>query len=180
MDLLSNSFNLHQVVAEPTRFSGNGKESLLDLILVTDYSLLQSSFVLPCVGNSDHNAVGCVLKYKNNVHAFKRVRKVYWCTSLADIDKASSLIDNVDWVDIMNLDNMDDVWNAWRTKFMDIMTECVPRKSILICPSLPWINASLIRKIRKRNKYYKRSSKCVNNDYYLVKYREMKLKHLLK
>lgn len=166
--MLINSFNLHQVVTEPTRFSASGKGSLLDLILVTDS--IESSFVLPCIGNSDHAAVDCVLRFQGNVCAVKRV---CWCTSHADIDRASSLINSIDWADIMNSDSIDDVWNAWKAKFLHIMVECVPKKSIVISPSLPWLNVGLVRKMCKRNKYYRRSKR-LNSVYYLDKYQSLR------
>ena len=52
---IMNSFDLTQVVSSPTHVSHNGKETLIDLALISSSSKLKECSVIPPLGNSDHD-----------------------------------------------------------------------------------------------------------------------------
>ena len=48
------SFSFEQVVTEPTHTSPLGNSSLIDLVMISNPSLLSSCTVIPPLGSSDH------------------------------------------------------------------------------------------------------------------------------
>lgn len=73
------SFNLHQIVTDPTHFSIGENGSLLDFILTADPDLLVSHSVLPCIQNSDHISIFCSIKFNPSTlscHNFVKERKL--------------------------------------------------------------------------------------------------------
>ena len=52
---LINSFSLIQVVPEPTHTSPSGSTSLIDLVMISNLSMLSSCIVTSPLGSSDHN-----------------------------------------------------------------------------------------------------------------------------
>ena len=146
------------------------------LILVSDVFLIESQSVLPCIGNTDHNTVQCVLSINTiSKQNFKRVRKSVWCLSEGDFDKAASRIDDFDWNTILEMNDINTVWEAFKSNFLGIMTNCVPQKTILTRPSVPWLNVALVKRIRKRNYYYRRSQH-LNSEYYWRRYKSLRNK----
>ena len=103
---------------------------------------------------------------------FARVHKSVWCFSDGDFDAAASLIDEHDW-DFLKTADIDAAWSAFKSTFLEIMSKCIPKKEIYIRPSIPWLNTTLLRKIRKRNYYFQRS-KYFRSQYYITKYKQLR------
>ena len=59
---LKNSFDLTQVVSSPTHVSHNGKETLIDLALISSSSKLKECSVIPPLSNSDHDGIHLALR----------------------------------------------------------------------------------------------------------------------
>ena len=86
MKLILDSFNLTQIVdvSEPTHFSHSGKESLIDLILTANPSLVSHS-ILPCIRNTDHSNIICSIHLPGPTQThFTRKSKQIWCYEQAD------------------------------------------------------------------------------------------------
>ena len=57
IDAISSSFNLQQIVNDPTHFSYSGIPSTIDLVFIPSTIEISSCEVLPPVSNSDHNSI---------------------------------------------------------------------------------------------------------------------------
>ena len=170
MKLILDSFNLTQIVSEPTHFSHSGKESLIDLILTADPSLVSHS-ILPCIRNTDHSTIICSIHLPGPTQThFTRKSKQIWCYEQADWAKATAIIEDTNWNQIIEASTIDSAWDSWKSIIKQIMIQCIPYKCITTRPSLPWITP---KKIRKRNNYYRRS-KSSSNSLYLQKYKSLR------
>lgn len=74
---------------------------------------------------------------------------------------------------LINVEDIDDAWMAFKSTFIEIMSKCIPKKSVNIRPSIAWLNITLVRKIRKRNYLYQRSKR-FHSPYYLAKYKHVR------
>ena len=79
-----------------------------------------------------------------------------WRYSLADWEKACELIDATDWMSLLNSSDVDDSWSRWRTTFLHIMEECIPKATLPRRRNRPWLTKRLIQVIRRRNLLHKR------------------------
>ena len=175
INVILDSFNLHQIVTDATHYSTQGAcvPSLLDLILVSDLNLVRFHRVLPCISNSDHNAVFCSLNLQlSNTFPRKYIREqeYIWCFSSADWCEAVRCIQETDWDQLISDCDIDSAWNAWKSEFTKIISDTVPRKFIMTHPSVPWITHAMIR---KRNSYYHRG-KQFNSPFYFQKYKAIR------
>ena len=67
---------------------------------------------------------------------------------------------------------MDESWENWRKRFLEVMQECIPQKTLPPRHNLLWLSKSLVQLMRKRNQLFsqaKRSKREVD----LAKYRKM-------
>ena len=70
----------------------------------------------------------------------------------------------INWSDIHSLANLNDMWSAWFTKFSTLLDIHAPiKKKRLRCNKSPWINSSLISKLRERDSLKKRFDKNPND-----------------
>ena len=101
-DILS-SFNLLQVVEEPTRVASCGTASLIDLVLMSNPSSLQHCSVIPPLSNSDHNGVELSIKWKsgNPKHRPQTIGKFSLQTKLSMLTGTHSYLTEIS----MNLGN---------------------------------------------------------------------------
>ena len=88
---LIDSFSLVQVVPEPTHTSPSGSTSLIDLVMISNSSMMSSCSVLPPLGSSDHNGVRVSLKWKLNNTARSNSRRI-WRYDLADLVSKHSFL----------------------------------------------------------------------------------------
>ena len=83
-------------------------------------------------------------------------RKV-WRYLQADFDRASEIIDTIDWEAELNSDDIDHSVTAWNTSFIQIMELCIPHATIKVKRKVPWINKKIVREISKRNALFHRA-----------------------
>ena len=72
----------------------------------------------------------------------------------ADWDRACELIENCDW-DSLQGNDVNESWVRWSHKFVSIMEECIPRKTLCSRKNLPWLSKKLVQSMRKRNHLYR-------------------------
>ena len=60
------SFNLTQVVNEPTRIVSSNKATLLDLALVSNLNFFEKCTVIPPLANSDHNSISLIINQRKS------------------------------------------------------------------------------------------------------------------
>ena len=96
LSVILNSFCMSQVVNSPTHIAPNGRESLIDLALISDPASFQYCHVFPPTSNSDHRVVSCHFTHQL-VSFCKRNRRTVWIYSKADFTRASELITDTNW-----------------------------------------------------------------------------------
>ena len=109
------SFNLTQVVQEPTRVISSNKATLIDLVLASNANYIQECSVIPPLANSDHNGISLAIKHKKPVKSSGR--RQIWKYSQADFSKASDLIDETDWDHLFCGKNVDEACCIWQERF---------------------------------------------------------------
>ena len=166
-DLLD-CFSLVQVVSEPTYTSPTGTTSLIDLVLISNSSMLSSCAVVPPLGTSDHKGVQLSLKWRTSNPRRTKPRKV-WRYNQADFESANSILSSVDWADLLSqLDDIDQVWEKWKDKFMSVMEQCIPQATLSDRRNLPWLDRKLTKSMRARNLAYKRAKRTMNPNHWSV------------
>ena len=90
------SFNLEQVVTEPTRVFKNSA-TLIDLIFVSSPAQVESCLTTPPLANSDHNGLQLTASIKAPKRLERIVPRKFWKYSIADFDAITNCLDNVDW-----------------------------------------------------------------------------------
>ena len=91
---LSSPYCLTQVVAGPTREHHNGTTFTIDLVFMSEPSILQSCDIVPPLSNSDHMGIAVTLN-RRPVKAEKTKGRLIWRYSFADWMKACQLIDGL-------------------------------------------------------------------------------------
>jgi len=90
----------------------------------------------------------------------------------ANWEKANDLLAATDW-QLLITGDIDESWDNWQKRFLEVMQECIPQKTLPPRHNLPWLSKSLVQLMRKRNQLFsqaKRSKREVD----LAKYRKMR------
>ena len=167
------SFNLTQVVSEPTRVCKTS-ETLIDLIFVSSSVFVRKSSATPPLANADHNGLHLSVSDSLNlpVKRSKPVTRNIWRYSLADFDRAAELLETVEWVSLLPTDNVDSYCSTWITYFLQIMEICIPHAVTKTKSNVPWMNRTIAEAIKKRNTLFrtaKRTGKLSDRVKYTVK-----------
>ena len=64
LSCILSSFNLTQVVQQPTHVSTNGGATLIDLVLLSNPQQLRDCSVIPELSNSDHKGISVTMRWK--------------------------------------------------------------------------------------------------------------------
>ena len=170
---IASSFVLSQVITEPTHYSVTGVPSIIDLAFVSQPSYVQFCTTTPPLSTSDH--IGIFLSYKIP-SANKRPRsskREVWCYSHGDFEKANEMIDQIDWEHIIDENNVNISWKNWQSVFLNVMSECVPRKILPRKKHLPWITPSIHMAIKRRNSLFN-MYKRTNSQLKLIQYKQVR------
>jgi len=95
-----------------------------------------------------------------------------WMYNNANWEKANDLLAATDW-QLLITGDIDESWKNWQKRFLEVMQECIPQKTLPPRHNLPWLSNSLVQLMRKRNQLFsqaKRSKREVD----LAKYRKMR------
>ena len=156
---------------EPTHVHHNGYTSLFDLIFVTNNVFTDFCNVISPLGNSDHNGIHMQSSWKLTPRHNCANNSNVWCYNQADWERAMTLIDSFDWSSLFSSD-VNESWTKWCDKFLGIMCECIPRKTLPKRKNLPWLSKGIVNSIRWRNLLYKQGK--LSGD--LSKYRRVRNK----
>ena len=113
---LMSTFSLTQVVSQHTHFGPHGR-SLIDLVLLSQPSQLQSCSVIPPLGNSDHHGIILSLKWRLLRKSVVSKKRSVWRYKHADFTRTCSLLNSVDWDQVLSM-NINLSWDTWRDNFM--------------------------------------------------------------
>ena len=153
------SFSLTQVVAQPTHASPSGRDTLIDLALLSNPSQLMSCDVIPPLGSSDHSGISLHLKWSAGSIPGRTSKRVIWRYAHADFQKACRLINETNWDWLYDLSDVDVVGDEWEKLFMAIMDQCIPKASLPSRRNLPWMTTNIRSFMRKRNMSYRKAKR---------------------
>ena len=149
-------YNLNQIISEPTHFTENSS-SVIDLILVNNLRSIELSgvgepFLLQHVRY--HCPVFVILTFKKE--KLVNITREIWLYNQGDFNLLRQQVSNYDWNSVKS----DDV-NCYAQNFtntvLNLAKQCIPNKTFIVRPhDLPWMNGSIKKKIRKRNRLYKK------------------------
>nr|XP_022287616.1 uncharacterized protein LOC111100237 isoform X1 [Crassostrea virginica]XP_022287617.1 uncharacterized protein LOC111100237 isoform X1 [Crassostrea virginica]XP_022287618.1 uncharacterized protein LOC111100237 isoform X1 [Crassostrea virginica] len=152
-DILSNNV-LVNLISEPTRIT-NTTRTLIDPILASHSVDFIEAYTLNIDAHiSDHRATCISISQKHNSNR-SYTRKI-WQYKNADIDTINSLTASCDWGSrITDADNIDSATINFSIKYMSLVRECIPEKTVTIRPKdKPWFDSTLRKTIRKRDRLH--------------------------
>ena len=141
------------VIRNPTRVT-NSSKSLLDVMLVSHPERYETSGNLH-LGISDHDLVYTVKKQKLPK---PKVRTIEF-RSLQNLDNEAFISDlkSIPWDSSYIFDDVDDVWTHWEKLYKQVLDKHAPVQQIRLRDNqLPWVNPSIQKQIRLRNRLYKK------------------------
>ena len=104
------SFNLTQIVTEPTRISKT-TSTLIDLIFVSSLVEVKLCSTIPPLANADHLGLHLVVATSLRAKKPKPVTRKIWRYAFADFDQAMELLDAIEWTSTLSYD-VDAYWSA--------------------------------------------------------------------
>ena len=66
--------------------------------------------------------------------------------------------------EMLDPSNIQISWSHFKTTFLDIMEQCIPRAVLPNRKNLPWLNKEIIQLIRKRNLCFKKAHRSGSRD----------------
>ena len=147
---LTNSYNLHQLIDEPTHYTENSS-SLLDLAIVSKpenvvYSSVSPPFIPDLIGYH------CPIQ--------KPFKRHIWLYDKGDYNKYKRLLSENDWSFISAANNVDEIADKVSSIIIEAAKQSIPFKEITVRPNKPpWINLNIKRHIRQRKRFFKRAKK---------------------
>ena len=167
---LSLDFNISQVVQEPTRVTAT-TSSLIDLVLLSNPSSLESCSTLSPIGTSDHFAIEVLLNLPSSKKNPTLPSKFVWLYKSADMPLARDLLSNLPVASPE--DNIDTFWKRWQAAFLDAIQRSVPRRTVPIKSSSPWLNSEIRRLTSKRERLFRLFKRSKSSDH-LDKYKSLR------
>lgn len=143
-------FNLHQLVDEPTRIT-QSSSTTIDLIFTNDPERIVCSGVSH-VGISDHSLIYFYRKLSVGLFSKGHTTVNYRNFKNFDVDKFRSDVNTQNWDSIKMLDNPNQMWHIWKTMFNGVVDRHAPlRKKRVRGSKSPWITADLKERMRQRD-----------------------------
>ena len=101
---ISQYFVLKQVMTGHTHESPSGSKSLIDLVFMSNPSVLESCNIIPPLANSDHLGIYLKLKWKRTGSSpahDRHLKELYGGISMRIFYKASELLQAINWGSII-------------------------------------------------------------------------------
>ncbi len=147
---ITNLYNLHQLINEPTRIT-ESSSTLLDVIFTNMPDKIVCSGVSH-IGISDHSLVYAFRKLSTGLS-----RKGHSTVSYRNFKNfnSSSFRNDIcqqNWDIIMNFDNPNDMWHVWKDTFNSVAEKHAPLRTKRVRASKsPWITPELKRRMHQRD-----------------------------
>ena len=143
---------LHQCISFPTHLACDGRPtSLLDLVLLSNPSLLLRASDLPPLGKSDHVILDCTFRFKVTAPVSCSIRRL-WLYDQADFEKINNRLSDLDWTAVSAATDIDHAWAAWKELFLSVVTKEVPTRMVgKPRAKLPWIDSKLRELIKQKH-----------------------------
>ncbi|KAI8488562.1 hypothetical protein Bbelb_335910 [Branchiostoma belcheri] len=151
-----NDNRMSQMQREPTRFG-----RLLDLFVTSKPSLVKTLTTLPGIAY-DHDVIvaDCDIV---PTYTKKAPRRIY-IFSKANWGKIRELFDVFaqEFINSINKHTVEENWTTLKNKILDLVSSHIPSKTTSKRQHLPWMNAELKRKTRRKHRLYKKAKKSKN------------------
>ena len=167
------SFDLKNVIKRPTRVTDTTK-TIIDLIIVSDTSKVQSSGVLE-YKIADHKFVYAILKLrkKNTGPVIRTVKNYKTCNK----ELFRQDISNALWWVCSAFEELDDNTWAWDNMYKNVVKEHFStRKPNIRQKSLPWIDGKIRKEMNKRYKLLKACDGTDKSSHTWLEYKKVKNK----
>ena len=170
---LLNSFNLQQLIKEPTR-----KDNLLDLLITNNPRLIINSGVLDPIHDLDHCTIFGKLNY--NIKYNKPFRRTIWDYPAGDYVKLNDQLLQIPWgLVVGESDNVNDAVEMLTQLIKQCVNNCIPHKTIKIFTKdksgmTPRVK-QLFKTTRRLHKRAQRTNRQSDIDEHKEKRREAKL-----
>lgn len=144
-------FDLQQLIQEPRRVA-KMSQTVIDLILVSEQSMISQSGVVNCT-MSDHSLIYCTRK------KYKVVLKKQNTIKIRSLKKYSrevfiECLNSLNWSLVLCSD-VDEAWGQFKNMFLEAVDKVAPIKTIRVkLRSEPWMNGDILEAISKRNKAF--------------------------
>ena len=143
--------SLSQMVHDCTHIHHNGTRNIIDLIFVSNQSLIDTCSTIRALSNSDHSGLMVNFSFKST-HRNPKGR-VVWRYSHADWERACNLTEPTDWSEFLDPTDINLSWTNWSEAFLSIMEKCIPKATLPWRKNRPWLSKKLLQAMRRRNKY---------------------------
>ena len=149
------TFDLEQIINEPTRYDTAGSKSLLDPIITNCSRYITDSGTLDnfC---SDHCPVYCRLSLKRA----KKIsfNRVIWDYGKVDSDGLKHGVLSTDWGSLVDEFDINSSAISFTSELMRIAKQNIPHKSVTIRPrDKLWMNNTIRNMSRKKNKIHQKA-----------------------
>ena len=156
---LCQQYGLIQLINEATNFT-ESSASTIDLIMVSNINSVDISGVGEPFLMQDiryHCPTFCIFKFKK--HIVKPFSRKIWLYDHGNYNDLRQMISDYNWDSVRN-DDVNEYANCFSKTLLSLAEQCFPTKHVTIRPrDLPWINNTIRRLIRKRNRLYKKYKK---------------------
>lgn len=169
MKLLMRTYNLTQIINEPTRVTQDTR-TLIDHIYVTNESSYCTTGVIP-IGISDHHLTYTIRK-KNKCGTNKHTTIRYRDYKHLDEEKLLEDMKNIDWESIKQMTDANEMWTFFKNSLIKVFDNHLPYKEKRInARSEQWINDDILTEMRHRDYLHIQALKTNSeNDWALYKY----------
>ena len=153
---LCKTYNLTQLINDPTNYTETSF-SIIDLVLVSNSHSVELSGVSEPFLSQDvryHCPVYVIFTFKNPV--LKSFLRELWLYNQGDFNLFRQSVADLNWDSIKS----EDV-NKYALNFIDklinLAQDCISHRQVRSRPQdLPWINGTIHKPMRKRNRLYKK------------------------
>ena len=145
VDLVNDSF-LIQNVFEPTR-----DENILDLVFCSEIGMVEDMKVKCPIANSDHNLLSWSVLCDNVREEKKQSTFNY---DKGNFNEINRMMREINWNESMVDNSIDEKWMKFSMKLLECRNRFVPIRTTGRKKIPPFMNNSVIKKIKKRNKIW--------------------------
>ena len=162
---ISEEFQLHQLIHEPTRITEKSA-TLLDVIYTNNPDRILNSGVIHC-GISDHSLIYVIRKTSLRLRLGKHKYVTNRNFKNFDADAFNEDLKNLSWHEILSMKDANTMWTKWKTLFLTVLERHAPHKMRRVKhKQMPWMSAELKKLINEKHKMKARANKSSNpNDW---------------
>ena len=166
-----------QLINSPTR-SVNDSSTILDLLITSVPEFVRHITILSGEFSSDHMLITFDIISLKRIKPFKRYVYNY---KDADFGGLQELLNYIPWDIAYDENYMDLSTVKWMDLFLSAVNDCVPKIEIKSANSAPWIDAEVLKAVRKKERLRKRAKNSSSEYHWAIfRFHRKELKSLIK